>query len=510
MPSISELLQTTPVKVAIAVVVVIILGGLSYYFIESAPPRVVYAAVTKGDITEDITATGMVTPVQNPTLTFESGGQVTSLDVKVGDKVSAGTLLASLDTSVLGAQLEAAEASLNQLESGPRSVDIAGQQTAVTSAQQTLTNTYTNYPQMLESTYAQAQQAVNTGADPLFNFSNPNNPSFMLSTTNQSDGITVDQDRYALISLFNTWQEQVAAVPAAPSPSQLETQTNESITNLEQIRTLFDDLVTALNDTPVSPTFTQSQESADLAQVNAGRDTINSLITSLTAAGQSITTQQLAVESAQDQLNQTLAGASTQSIEAQQAVVSGIEAQIKQQQVIAPFSGTIASVFVNTGDVVTATTPIISLIPSGNFEVEVYLPENDIPSLTVGDATDITLDAYGTGRIFPATVSAIDTSPTTQADGTQGYKVTLVFNTADPAITNGMHANATIHAGSADNVLLIPKSALITNGTENYVLKEAASGPVETPITVGISNSTSVEVLSGLSQGDQVSLVGSQ
>ncbi len=43
----------------------------------------------------------------------------------------------------------------------------------------------------------------------------------------------------------------------------------------------------------------------------------------------------------------------------------------------------------------------ISLIPEGNFEVDVYLAENDVAKVKVGDPTDITLDAYGSGRNLP-------------------------------------------------------------------------------------------------------------
>ncbi len=86
----------------------------------------------------------------------------------------------------------------------------------------------------------------------------------------------------------------------------------------------------------------------------------------------------------------------------------------------------------------------------------------------------------------------------------------LVFANADPAIANGMHANATIHDGSAQDVLLIPSGAVIINGSQTYVLQKTAKGLVQTPITTGLSNNTSVQVVSGLSAGDMVSAVGSQ
>ena len=525
MPSFTELIHNRVVQIALGIVALIAVGSLTYYLIESASPSVVYASVTTGDITQDVTATGVVSPVQNPTLSFEQGGKVTNVQATVGEKVNAGALLASLDTSVLAAQLEAAQAKLNEMESGPRGVDVAGQQTGVTSAQQALTNAYSNYPQTLTSTLSQAEQAIYTGSDPSFNITmNENDPTPLFFTNNDTNRVKVSGERAQLTQEFVFWQAQIAVANATTSPAQLETLTSESLTHLDDVRSFLNDMVVALNDAQIGGGFTQAQQTAGLASVNAARTTVNGLITSLTNANQSLTSQQLAVQSAQDQLNQTLAGSTSQDIQVQQAAVAGIEAQIRQLEIIAPFSGTVASVSVKAGDEVSANTEAISLIPEGNFEVDVYLAENDVAKVKVGDPVDITLDAYGANRIFSATVSSVDSSPSTNpttsdnsngsgpssSAGATGYKVLLVFNNADPAIANGMHANTTIHAGSAQNVLLIPKGAVITNGAQTYVLQKTAKGLVQTPITVGLSNDTSAQVVSGLATGDTVSAVGSQ
>jgi RND family efflux transporter MFP subunit len=518
MPSISQLLQNRAVQIALGIVAVIAAGSVAYYLIEATPPSVAYATATTGNITADVAATGIVTPVQNPTLSFEQGGQVETVSAKAGQKVAAGTLLATLDTSVLSASLDAAEAQLNSLEAPARSVDVAGQQTTVETAQTTLANAYANYPQALTNAYAKSQEAVTTQADPLFIIYNPADPAlnFNISITAADPSLksTVDGERAQLSILFPQWQKEVSSVTSTSSPAQLQEVTQETLTNLMTVQTFLNDLISAINSAQVGGSFTQAQQTTGFTSVSAARDTINGLITSLNAANQSLGTEQLAVQSAQDQLNQTNAGASSQSIQAQQAVVAGIEAQIHQQEIVAPFGGTIAAVSVKPGDIVTANTQAISLIPNGTFEVDVYLAENDVAQVKTGDMVDVTLDAYGTGRNFPATVGSVDTSPSidpNSAGGTDGgYKVTLIFASADPAIANGMHANATIHTGSAMNVLEVPKSAIITQGTQSFVLKQTPSGPVQTPVTTGLESSTSVQILSGLSAGDSVSAVGAQ
>ena len=507
MPSVKELLQNKAVQAALGVVALIAIGSATYYLVESAAPAVTYASVTTGNITQDVTATGIVTPVQNPTLSFEMGGQVSSVQATVGEKVIAGTLLASLDTSVLAAELEGQKAKLNEMEAGPRGVDVAGQQTGVTTAQQSLDNT-------ISTAATQAEQAVYTGADPVFNLSNKSDPALIFETTNDYEKVTVDGERASLTNELSTWETEAASLNTA-SPSSVQTAVSADIVHLDSVRRFLQDMITALNDAQTGAGFSQAQQIAAVASVNQGLTAVNGLISALTS-------EQLGVQSAQDQLNQTTAGATTQDIQAQQAVVAGIEAQIRQQEIIAPFSGTVASVSVKRGDQVSANTQAISLIPEGNFEVDVYLAENDVTKVKVGDSVDVTLDAYGANRSFPATVSSIDTSPSMDPNNSNssgqgsssgaatGYKVVLVFSNADPAIANGMHANATIHAGSAQNVLLIPNGAVITNGTQTYVLMKTAKGPVQTPVTLGLSSATQVQVVSGLAAGDTVSAVGSQ
>jgi multidrug resistance efflux pump len=153
------------------------------------------------------------------------------------------------------------------------------------------------------------------------------------------------------------------------------------------------------------------------------------------------------VRLATDALNQVKAGSTAEQIAAQKAVVaaahasvSGIDAQIRNNIIIAPFSGTVASVHVKTGESVAANTEIISLNPASALQVAVYFSEIDITKIHVGDAAHVTLDAYGDSRAFSARVVTVDSAPST----TGGYKATLQFTESDSAITAGMTANITI------------------------------------------------------------------
>ncbi|MHB8621550.1 MAG: efflux RND transporter periplasmic adaptor subunit, partial [Chloroflexota bacterium] len=82
----------------------------------SATPVYQTVKVQKGNIVDAVTATGPIAASQAVPLNFKSSGKVASIDVHVGDRVTAGQVLAKLDTSDLGAQLNQAKANLSNVQ----------------------------------------------------------------------------------------------------------------------------------------------------------------------------------------------------------------------------------------------------------------------------------------------------------------------------------------------------------------------------------------------------------
>src|SRR5581483_2471377 len=115
-----------------------------------------------------------------------------------------------------------------------------------------------------------------------------------------------------------------------------------------------------------------------------------------------------------------------------------------------------ASVNVKSGQTLAPNTVAVSLTPSSALQVDLYVSEVDVAKLQVGNTANVTLDAYGSGRSFPATVASIDRSPS-ENNGSTGYKVVLQFASNDPAIAVGMGANATVTAAQKQNVLIVQK-----------------------------------------------------
>jgi hypothetical protein len=75
---------------------------------------------------------------------------------------------------------------------------------------------------------------------------------------------------------------------------------------------------------------------------------------------------------------------------------------------------------------------------------------------------------------------------------------------ADNAIKPGMTTNLVIEVERRDNVLLIPTRAVRTQGNQKIVTVQFQGQSIPTPVTTGLSNDTSVEIATGLKEGDVV------
>ena len=76
-------------------------------------------SVVRGDLNTTISGNGKVAAVTDARLSFGSGGQLTTLNVNEGDKVTKGIVLAKLDTTALEVALSQSQIAFDQSQLGP-------------------------------------------------------------------------------------------------------------------------------------------------------------------------------------------------------------------------------------------------------------------------------------------------------------------------------------------------------------------------------------------------------
>ena len=148
------------------------------------------------------------------------------------------------------------------------------------------------------------------------------------------------------------------------------------------------------------------------------------------------------------------------------------------------------------------------MISDAQFQFEALVSQADLAKVKVGDIAAVELDAYESAAPLAAHVVAIDPAATVQ-NGASSYKVTLQFDANDSRIQAGLTGSVKITTQSKDNVISVPTSAIITQGTQHFVLREGTSGDEQVAVQTGISSVAGMtEVTSGLSASDRIRTFG--
>lgn len=214
---------------------------------------------------------------------------------------------------------------------------------------------------------------------------------------------------------------------------------------------------------------------------------------------------------------------STQKIDTDRKAVEVAEAEIRIAEkaledtiLRAPFDGLVARRLVDDYQNVLAKESVMILQDISLLEIEISVPERDMAAgRTVRDADEITERAKPMvevsslpGRSFPARVSEI---ATTADPVTRTFQLRLVFEPPDDvAILPGMTARV-IADVLADDMILLPSHAAFADksgAAQVWLVDPSTMKVASRPVQLGELVGGDVQILEGLSEGDQVAISG--
>lgn len=525
------------VIIIIAIVAVLLGGGQeTIYTTEQAKI---------GQLTQTVTATGSVESAQDINLNFKTAGKLVFLDVKEGEKVETGKLLARIDSAGLAAQAEqyranlyAAQADLAKVKAGSSAEDIKVSQEQVIKAENDLANLKAERDVQVKTLKEKTLDAVNNGIftsqvalDKIFNYfvNDDKTANLMVQDNNLLNDI--ERNYYTLIQ---DWQQAKNLADQANGSKYVE----DILVASESLRSLLSDLNNLLNNCfslaegiVLNANYSQTIKDSIKTDIGTHQSTNNTALTSLQTAranlSSSINSYDSQIQAAENslsiyraQLDLKQAGPRDFEISAAQARVAQAQAQLNQvlanladYSIAAPISGTITKVNYSIGEQTNMSEPVIKMLSTEQYQIKVDIPESDIAKIKIGDKAIIELDAFGNDQIFSGTVSFIDPAQTVIQDVIY-YRTTISFDFDDrnEQIKPGMTADVTITTANKDNVLYIPQRAVklreatLGEVPEKYV--EVLIGDnqvVEKSVEVGLRGDDGlVEILSGLDSGDRV------
>ncbi len=543
-------------KIISSLALVAIVGGGWYaYSLVTAPSSAtsyILGTVSTNTIVSSVSESGQIAAFNTVNIQPKVSGSITKVYVKVGQAVHTGQALMSIDDTTALQQYNNDKATLAadelqyQKDAATAPISFQNDQTALTNAQQSLADEYSNAYDVLATTYLD-EPTVSTGLnEALYGYDFSTNGSQqnidalgnLFTSTSQVQQVqsfqTSAKADYASARVLydpavlaykgtsrSSSNADITAVlqQSIDSTTALAQAAQSTLNFLSEVQSL----ATANNQKlPSAFTTLQTNARSYLSTVNSDLNNLLAEKKTLTNDAQTVTTDQQNVQL--DQVGNTN-GANpislqieANNIEKEKQTIATDATNLSYYTVVAPFNGTISAVDIQVGG--NAGSAAVASIISNNSIAQLSVNEVDAAKINLGQKATLTFDAIP-NLTMTGTVAEIDPAGTV-SQGVVTYNLQISLDTQDARVKSGMSVNANIQTALAQNALTVPSSAVKTTNGTSYILAftppiasstVAASGsqgvtsatpPMSVPVTLGISDNTNTQILSGLTPGEQI------
>ena len=498
--------------IIIIALILIIYFAYGAIFPNKAKTTYVTSATANGTITTSVSGSGQVSASDSISLQFKASGTLIYLPIQNGQNVSSGQLLAQLDTTdaektVRDAQsnLQDAQIALQKLEGASTLTVPQNKQNAIDTLNQdyqagynSVSSAFIDLPGIMTdlqnivygNNFNNMQQDIDfyTGTASTFD----QNASTYKDSLVKSYKIAADE----YTKNFNDYKSTTRYSDNATVDS-IISETYNTAKDIAQAIKDTNNLIQFYKDTLANYNIKENPLSdSQLSTINSDSTKANSDIVSLLNIQNTLKNDKAAVTNSDlDLQSQQLA------LQKSQNALDDAKTALADYYIYAPFSGTVGKVSVQKLDQVGSGTSVATLVTTQKV-CTIPLNEVDVSKVQVGQNVVLTFDALPDLTVA-GKVATIDPIGTTSS-GVVTYNVQITFDTQDPRVKSGMSISAAIITNVKQNVILVPNAAVKTQGTVKYVQVLVNNVPQQKIVTVGLSNDTNTEIISGLNVGDKV------
>lgn len=212
------------------------------------------------------------------------------------------------------------------------------------------------------------------------------------------------------------------------------------------------------------------------SDVQTARDDLASANSDLSAARRALSTLQDSQKLQQTSQAQDLKNAEL-AVQQQQIAVEQAQEDLDSITTIAPFDGVVASVATEVGAYVPEDGTVLTLIDDSTLDLPAQIDETEISKVKVGQTATVTLDAMP-NQTFHGTVTAI--APTGEAvSNIPIFEVTVTLDNQALTLRPGMTAEADIAVRTVANAATVPLTALkdVSGGTQPSTTSASGGQP---------------------------------
>ncbi|MBE0378672.1 efflux RND transporter periplasmic adaptor subunit [Pseudoalteromonas prydzensis] len=178
----------------------------------------------------------------------------------------------------------------------------------------------------------------------------------------------------------------------------------------------------------------------------------------------------------------------------QQLIVDDLNRQVRNLTIKASVTGIVGNLLVQQKEAVTQSQPLMTLVDLSNFEAQLQVPESYANELGLGMEVELTLGAKKVSGVLSAISPEVNNREVTTR---------VRFDQALNGIRQNQRLTARILLENRDDVLQIKRGAFMQQGgTQAYKVIGDTAQLVK--ITTGASSINAIELLQGVSPGDQL------
>jgi RND family efflux transporter MFP subunit len=196
--------------------------------------------------------------------------------------------------------------------------------------------------------------------------------------------------------------------------------------------------------------------------------------------------------------------------EAAQAEVERLEEQLARHTIVAPFDGYVIAEHTEVGAWLKQGDPVTAIAELKRVDIEVWVLEDHVSALGVGTSARVEVAALA-GKTFVGEVALI----VPQANArTRTFPVKVRVPNEERGGTvllkAGMFTRVTLPTGQKEHTLLVPKDALVLDGSRRVVFVVEGGKVQAVPVDLGVAKGGLIQVKGSLQQGQQVVVQGNE
>jgi RND family efflux transporter MFP subunit len=510
-------------------------------FLKEKEPEFDLTRVVLGNVYQEVSETGQVKKGDKINLSFNAGGIIERIYVKVGGNVKEGDILAKLDREEMVIQLEEAQANLDitqakldKLLAGATEEEIQIAQTTVDNARASLGQTILSLEDTrvkgVEDLRAACEDALNTLDDAYLKIQNAFNTADLIQKTyftrTDQGGVRVRENR----DIIKKAKNQVKPFLDTAKNTEAEEDIDLALSEVKKALNSTAEALRIIRDTCDEPIYRNTVSSTSKSSLDTQRGYIYTALTNITNAQQTISltkitnttnlntaqskveTAEGSLKAAEDELTKLIAPPREEDVNLYGAQVVQartqvklLENQIEDTILKSPVTGQIIEVNKKEGEIVKAALQdvVASVLSDIPFEIEADIYEEDVAKIKVGNEVDISLIAF-TEETLIGKVLSINPSEKV-VEGVVYYEVSIGFADPPSGVKPGMTADLIIRTDSRENVLVVPEDAILEKNGKATVQFLEQGQVKEKEIEVGLFGTNDmVEVISGLREGEEI------